>query len=121
MSDPPSVSSSQPDSGRQARALREVATLSVGLPKPTTGSGEYVKNLKLKTPTKDVVKILEFQFLFKILMKAEGFQEGLQKRYLLRDVSGTTKTDLVQTDILNWSVKQMLKYLKELNMGANYS
>ena len=64
--------------------------------------GDWLKKLdnlpKLKTPMKDVAKVLEFQFSFKILMKAEGLQEGVQKKYLLWAVSGTTKSDFVQSD-----------------------
>ena len=70
---------------------------------------------------KDVVKVLEFQFLFKILMKAEGLQEGVQKKYFLQAVSGTTKSDFVQSDTLDWTVNQMFKFLKKSNLGANFS
>ena len=89
-------SSSGSDSRRQAKIPRGVANPSVGLFESSTGSGDWLKKLdnlpKLKTPTKDVVKVLEFQFLFKILMKAEGLQEGVQRGYLLWAVSGTTKS-----------------------------
>ena len=70
---------------------------------------------------KDVAKVLEFQFLFKILMKAEGLQEGVQKKYLLQAVSGTMKSDFVQSDTSDWTVNQMFKFLKKLNLGANFS
>ena len=70
---------------------------------------------------KDVAKVLEFQFLFKILMKAKGLQEGVQKKYLLQAVSGTTKSDFVQSDTSDWTVNQMFKFLKKLNLGANFS
>ena len=80
----------------------------------STGSGDWLKKLdnlpKLKTPTKDVTKVLEFQFLFKILMKAEGLQEGVQKKYLLQVVFGTMKFDFVQSDTLDWTVNQMFKF-----------
>ena len=75
------------------------ANPSVGLFESSTGSGDWLKKLdnlpKLKTPMKDVAKVLEFQFSFKILMKAEGLQEGVQKKYLLQAVSGTMKSDFV--------------------------
>ena len=80
-------SSSGSDSRRQARIPRGVANPSVGLFELSTDSGDWLKKLnnlpKLKTPTKDVAKVLEFQFLFKILMKVGGLQEGVQKKYLL--------------------------------------
>ena len=70
---------------------------------------------------KDVAKVLEFQFLFKILMKAEGLQEGVQKKYLLWAVFGTMKSDFVQSDTSDWTVNQMFKFLKKSNLGANFS
>ena len=89
------------------------------------GSGDWLKKLnnlpKLKTLTKDVAKVLEFQFLFKILMKAKGLQEGVQKKYLLQTVFGTMKSDFVQSDTLDWTVNQMFKFLKKSNLGANFS
>ena len=74
-------SSSGSDSRRQARIPRGVANPSVGLFESSTGSGDWLKKLdnlpKLKTSTKDIVKVLEFQFSFKILIKAKGLQEGV--------------------------------------------
>ena len=51
-------------------------------------------------------------------MKAEGLQEGVQKKYLLRAVSGTTKSDFVQSDTLDWMVNQMFKFLKKIEFGS---
>ena len=118
-------SSSGSDSRRQARILRGVANPSVGLFESSMGLGDWLKKLdnlpKLKTPMKDIAKILEFQFSFKILMKAEGLQEEVQKKYLLWAVFGTTKSDFVQSDTSDWTVNQMFKFLKKLNLGANFS
>ena len=89
------------------------------------GSEDWLKKLdnlpKLKTPTKDIAKVLEFQFSFKILMKAEGLQEGVQKKYLLWAVSGTMKSDFVQSDTSDWTMNQMFKFLKKSNLRANFS
>ena len=54
-------------------------------------------------------------------MKAEGLQEGVQKKYLLWAVSGTTKSDFVQSNTLDWTVNQKFKFLKKSNLGANFS
>ena len=118
-------SSSGSDSRRQARIPRGVANPSVGLFESSMGLEDWLKKLdnllKLKTSMKNVVKVLEFQFLFKILMKAEGLQEGVQKKYLLWAVSGTMKSDFIQSDTLDWTVNQMFKFLKKSNLGANFS
>ena len=64
------------DSKRQTRIPRGVANPSVGLFESFIGLGDWLKKLdnllKLKTLMKNIMKILEFQFLFKILMKVEG-------------------------------------------------
>ena len=54
-------------------------------------------------------------------MKAEGLQEGVQKKSLLQAVSETMKSDFVQSDTLDWTVNQMFKFLKKSNLGANFS
>ena len=54
-------------------------------------------------------------------MKAEGLQEGVQKKYLLQTVSGTIKSDFVQSNTSDWTVNQMFKFLKKSNLGANFS
>ena len=54
-------------------------------------------------------------------MKAEGLQEGVQKKYLLWAVFGTMKSDFVQSNTLDWTVNQMFKFLKKLNLRANFS
>ena len=81
VSDHSSLSGS--DSRRQAKILRGVANSSVGLFESFTGSGDWLKKLdnlpKLKTPMKDIMKVLEFQFSFKILMKAKDLQEGCRR------------------------------------------
>ena len=54
-------------------------------------------------------------------IKAEGLQEGVQKKSLLQAVSETIKSDFVQSDTLDWTVNQMFKFLKKSNLGANFS